>query len=353
MVKPLDHQRGTAARRGRRELDPRHLVGHPFVVERGHHPVGAAQHILRGNGFGGLGAHLGGLGAQRGGLAFGVGALAAAALFVGRAGVEVLLPAHVVDVDLAADRVEEPHPVDDVGEQVDVVADDDEPTGVATQEFAQPAERVGVEVVGRLVEQQRGGRTGAGVGGGEQDPGQLHPAALPAGQGAQRLGQNPVGQAETRADAAGLAFGGVPAQRGEPLLELTVAAHGAVAGGVVGHLGHQRLLLLQVGQQGVEAAGGEHPVAGQHLEVALLGILWQVTDFPAAGDGAAYGSPSPARMRMVVVLPAPLRPTSPIRSPGCTRSAAPSVESSVRAPARTSRSVAVITRARSLITCRL
>src|SRR5215211_611181 len=57
----------------------------------------------------------------------------------------------------------------------------------------------------------------------------------------------------------------------------------------------------------------------------------------------AYGSPSPARMRMVVVLPAPLRPTSPMRSPGCTRSAGPSADSSVRAPARTSRSVAVIT----------
>src|SRR3954453_10684816 len=57
----------------------------------------------------------------------------------------------------------------------------------------------------------------------------------------------------------------------------------------------------------------------------------------------AYGSPSAARIRMVVVLPAPLRPTSPMRSPGCTRSAAPSVDSSVRAPARTSRSVAVIT----------
>ena len=46
---------------------------------------------------------------------------------------------------------------------------------------------------------------------------------------------------------------------------------------------------------------------------------------------------------MVVVLPAPLRPTNPMRSPGCTRSAWPSVDNSVRAPARTSRSVAVIT----------
>ena len=81
----------------------------------------------------------------------------------------------------------------------------------------------------------------------------------------------------------------VPAERGEPLLELAVAAHRAVAGGVVGDLGHQRLLLLQVGQQGVEAAGRQHPVAGQDVEVALSGILWQITDFAGAGDGARVG----------------------------------------------------------------
>ena len=134
------------------------LSADPFLVEGRHHPVGAAQHVLRGNGFGGLGAHLGGLGAQGRGLAFRVGTLAAAALFVGRAGVEVFLPAHVVDVDFTAHRVEEPHPVDHVGEQVDIVADDDEPAGVPAQELAQPAQRVGVEVVGGLVEKQRGGR---------------------------------------------------------------------------------------------------------------------------------------------------------------------------------------------------
>src|ERR1700716_2629213 len=48
-------------------------------------------------------------------------------------------------------------------------------------------------------------------------------------------------------------------------------------------------------------------------------------------------------MRRVVVLPAPLRPTSPMRSPGCTRRSGPSGESRMRAPARTSRSVAAIT----------
>ena len=274
---------------GRRELDPGHLVGDPLVVEGGHHPVGAAQHVLRGNGFGRLGAHLGGLRAQRGGLAFGVGALAAAPLFVGGARVEVLLPRHVVDVDLTAHGVEEPHPVDDVGEQVDVVADHHQPTGVCPQELAQPAKRVGVEVVGGLVEQQRRRRTRPGVGCGEQDAGQLDAAALTAGQGAQRLGQNPFGQAEARADAAGLALGAVPAERREPLLELAVAAHGAVTGGVVGDLGHQRLLLLQIRQQSVEAARREHPVAGQHVEVALSGILWQITDFTGPRDVARVG----------------------------------------------------------------
>src|SRR6185437_9699155 len=133
-------------------------------------------------------------GPQCGGLALGIGAFASATLFVSRAGVEVFLPTHVVDVGFAADRVEEPDPVDDIGQQVDVVADHDEPAGVVAQEVPQPADRVGVEVVGRLVEQQRGCRARTGVGGGEQDPGQLDAAALTAGQGAQLLGQDAVGQ---------------------------------------------------------------------------------------------------------------------------------------------------------------
>ena len=113
---------------------------------------------MRGNGFGGLGTHLGCLRTQRGGLALGVCPLASAPLFVGGAGIQVLLPPHVVDVGLTADRVEEPHPVHDVGEQVDVVTDHHQTAGVVLQEGAQPADRVGVEVVGGFVEQQRGTR---------------------------------------------------------------------------------------------------------------------------------------------------------------------------------------------------
>lgn len=234
------------------EFDPGHLVGHPFFLQGSHHPVGAAQHVLRRNGFGGLGAQLGSLGTQRGGLALGVGTFPPAALLVGGASIEILLPTHVVDVDLTAHGVEEPHPVDDIGQQIDVVADDHQPAGVAAQEIPQPAQRIGVEMVGGLVEQQRGRRAGAGVGRREQDARQLHPASLAARQRAQRLGQDPFGQTETRADPACFAFGAVAAECGESLLELAVAAHRTVTRVVVGDLGHQRLLLFQIGEQRVQ-----------------------------------------------------------------------------------------------------
>jgi hypothetical protein len=96
--------------------------------------------------------------------------------------------------------------VDDRVEQLDVVADDDQPAGVLGQEAAQPGDRVGVEVVGRLVEQQRRGV-------GEQDAGQLDAAALTAGQRAELLAERPLGQAEVRADAGRLGLGGVAAER--------------------------------------------------------------------------------------------------------------------------------------------
>ena len=74
------------------------------------------------------------------------------------------------------------------------------------EEVAQPDDRVGVEVVGRLVEQQR-------LGAGEQDPGQLDPAPLAAGQRAQRLAEDPVLDAEAVRDLGGLGLGGVARRR--------------------------------------------------------------------------------------------------------------------------------------------
>ena len=164
-----------------------------------------------------------------------------------------------------------PHLVDDGLEQLDVVADDDEPAAVAGEEAAQPGDRVGVEVVGRLVEQQR-------LGVGEQDAGQLDAAALAAGEGAQRLGEHAVGQAQVGADAGGVALGGVPAHGGELVLEPAVAAHRLVPLGVVGRLGHGDLRLDELVPQDVEPAAGQHPVAGGDVEVAAARVLRQVAD---------------------------------------------------------------------------
>ena len=88
--------------------------------------------------------------------------------------------------------VEVEDPVDDRVEQLDVVADDHEAALVAAQEVAQPPDRVGVEVVRRLVEQQRRRA-------GEEDAGQLDPAPLAAREGVQRLVEDPVVEAEVGA----------------------------------------------------------------------------------------------------------------------------------------------------------
>src|ERR1700759_502600 len=58
------------------------------------------------------------------------------------------------------------------------------------------------------------------------------------------------------------------------------------------------------------------------------------------------GRPSPARIRVRVVLPAPLRPTSPTLSPGPTRKETSCISN--RAPARTSSCWALIIRLASL-----
>jgi hypothetical protein len=158
------------------------------------------------------------------------------------------------------------------------VTDDDQTALVLLQEPAQPGDRVGVEVVGGLVEQQRGRRLRPAVGGGEQDPGQLHAPALTARERAHRLGQHPLGETQVRADPRGLGLRGVAAEGGEPLLEPSVLADRLVVRGRVGQLSHRRLRLLHLRQQHVQAAGREHPVLRRDRQVALARVLRQVAD---------------------------------------------------------------------------
>ena len=99
--------------------------------------------------------------------------------------VQIGLPADVVLVERCPVGVEVEHPGHHLLEQGDVVADHDETAAVPLEEVAQPDDRVGVEVVGRLVEEQ-------GLGAAEQDAGQLDPATLAAGERAERLRRAPA-----------------------------------------------------------------------------------------------------------------------------------------------------------------
>ncbi len=161
------------------------------------------------------------------------------------------------------------------------MGDHDQAALVAGQEAAQPGDRVGVEVVRGLVEQQD-----AAAGRGrvpEQDPGQLDPATLAAGERAERLGEDAVRQAEVRADPGGLGLGRVAAEPGELVFQRAVPPQRLVVR--VGR--HPRFERLHLAQQRVQAAGGQHPVRGGDVEVAGTRVLRQVSDRSAAVHRAA------------------------------------------------------------------
>ena len=146
---------------------------------------------------------------------------------------------------------------------------------------AQPGDRVRVQVVRRLVQQQH-------LRVAEQDPGQLDPAPLAPGQGAERLVHHPVGQPEAGGEGRRLRFGRVPAQHGHPLFQPGVPADGRV-GPVPVRVGHLHLGLAHPGAQFVEAARGQHAVHRHDVQVAGARILGQVTDGAAAPDGPGRG----------------------------------------------------------------
>ena len=92
-------------------------------------------------------------------------------------GLLLLQPRRVVPLPRdARAAVELEDPAGDVVEEVAVVGDRDHGARVLLQGALEPGHRLGVEVVGGLVEQEE-------VGLGEEQPAQGHPAALAAGEG--------------------------------------------------------------------------------------------------------------------------------------------------------------------------
>ncbi len=161
------------------------------------------------------------------------------------------------------------------------MADHDQAALVALEELAQPRDRVRVEVVGGLVEEHR-------VGAGEQDARELDAAALAAGEGAERLVEDPVGQAQVARDGRGLRLGRVPAERDEALLEPAVVLH-RLRGDLVVRGRHVEHRALHVERQRAEAAGVEDARTRQVLGVAGARVLREVADLAGAVDAAAGG----------------------------------------------------------------
>ena len=135
---------------------------------------------------------------------------------------QVLGPGALVGLDRGGERVEHQHG-DVAVQQGQVVGDEQDAAGEVGQEPGQPALGVGVQVVGGLVQQQRGRLA-------EQHPGQLDPAPLATRQPRQRPVEPAGRDAEAGRDPAGLGLGPVAALVLEALLEAGEPLDGPVAG---------------------------------------------------------------------------------------------------------------------------
>ena len=261
-------------------------------------------------------ARLGGLGAEA--VDEGLQVLALQLLLLGELGVEHLAlgalalerrVAAAIERQLAA--VEMQDRVDRVVEQVAVVADHDHGARIARQMVVEPERAFEVEIVGRLVEQQQ-------VGLGEQHRGERDAHAPAAGElRAGALLRRRV-EAEAGEDRGGARRRRMRADVGEPRLDLGDAMR---VGRGLG-LGEQR---------GALGVGGEHDVEQAFRPARRL--LRQPPDARARRHADRAVLDARARRRSArnsVVLPMPLRPTSPTRAPAGMRAEA---SSSRRRPA--------------------
>ena len=180
------------------------------MVER----LGGARPLL------GLAAHRVGERAQPVDLARLAGGELGAALRVVLAGHEVLRVGAAVLDELTFVDVQ--HARDRLVEQFEVVADHEQPAAVRTQELHEPLLGVDVEVVRGLVEQQE-------VAAREQDPRQLDPPPLTAGERGDRKVEPVGGEAEAGGDAPHLGVGGVAARVAERVFGVAVGARRCAA----------------------------------------------------------------------------------------------------------------------------
>ena len=191
------------------------------------------------------------------------------ALLLGRHPLQLLLePARVVALERdAAAAIELEDPLRDVVEEVAVVGDRHDRAGVLLQEPLEPVDRLGVEVVGRLVEQQQ-------VGVAEEQPGERHAPLLAAGQGRDvgvvgRAAQGVHRDVDVALEVPGVGGGDLVLERG------LLRADRLVVGVGVGPGGHDRVVLVD---QRLDLGHAVHDVALDVLGRVELGLLAEVAD---------------------------------------------------------------------------
>ena len=217
---------------------------------------------------------------QRRRLAFGIRPLAPAPPLGHLALLEIGTPADIVQVEHTAVGIEVEHLVDHGLEQRRVVTDHDKAAAVRAQVVAQPGNGVRVQMVRRLVEKQRLRAT-------EQDPGKFHAAPLATGQAPKRLPKDPVGQAKARRHRGRLRFGRVTAEHMQPVLEPRVGTDRGIPAAV--RRCHLILRPAHPGEHLVQAACGQNPVHGEHVEIARARILGKVANGTRAAHIARGG----------------------------------------------------------------
>ena len=193
-----------------------------------------------------------------------------------------------------------------------------ERAAVGAQEVEQPVAGVVVEVVGGLVEHEQ-------LAAREQDAGQLDPPALAARQHGDRPLDPVAAQAEAGEQAAGLGLGRVPAGVLERVVRPAPLGHQALVAGLGLHLEAQLLEPLRRARRGPRppstwASGGARRAGCGRAGGPGAGSRTA----PGAGSRRPWARPCRRRTLSSDVLPAPLRPTSPTRSPARTVKAAPS-----------------------------
>ena len=147
-----------------------------------------------------------------------------------------------------------------------------------TEEFAQPGNRIRIEVVRRLVEKQRRGGLARAFGSGEENLRKLDAAALTTRKRLQRLVEYALRQAQRVANAGCLGVRLVAAEVVVALLETRKLPNRRIALRVSGRGLHDLLLAIHAAADLVKATRRQHTVAGGDVDVALARVLWQVTN---------------------------------------------------------------------------